>query len=67
MAGRGSILKRIPAFLREVRSELRKVVWPTRRETLLFTSVVVVSVAVVAVAIWVIDSTFSQVLRLILR
>lgn len=46
-------------FLREVRAELKKVIWPTRRETMVFTSVVVVSVAIVAAIIWVFDSILS--------
>jgi preprotein translocase subunit SecE len=46
-------------FLREVRAELRKVIWPTRRETMVFTAVVVVSVAIVAAVIWVFDSILS--------
>lgn len=46
-------------FLREVRAELKKVIWPTRRETMVFTSVVVVSVAIIAAIIWVFDSILS--------
>ncbi|MCL6451866.1 MAG: preprotein translocase subunit SecE [Acetobacteraceae bacterium] len=67
MPGRRRILARLAGFLREVRAELKKVVWPTRKETVVFTSVVIVSVIIVATAIWVIDGVFSQVLKLILR
>ena len=42
-------------FLREVRDELRKVVWPTREETVQTTLVVMIVVTVVAIALWLLD------------
>ncbi|MGH3752085.1 MAG: preprotein translocase subunit SecE [Pseudonocardiaceae bacterium] len=38
-------LARLVRFLREVVSELRKVIWPTRRELVVYTGVVLVFVA----------------------
>ena len=40
------IFGRIGRFVREVVAELRKVIWPTRKELLTYTAVVVVFVAV---------------------
>jgi len=34
------------AFLREVRSELRKVIWPTRKELITYTTVAVVFILI---------------------
>jgi len=59
--------KRLVRFLKEVRSELRKVTWPTRRQTVVFTSVVLLSVAAVAALIWVVDTALSFMIGLILR
>ena len=53
-------------FFRELRAELRKVVWPTRKETMQYTMIVVSTVAAVSLFIWVIDSVFSGLLRLII-
>jgi preprotein translocase subunit SecE len=53
-------------FFRELRAELRKVVWPTRKETMQYTMIVVSTVAVISLFIWVIDSVFSGLLRLII-
>jgi preprotein translocase subunit SecE len=53
-------------FFRELRAELRKVVWPTKKETMQYTMIVVSTVAVVSLFIWVIDSVFSGLLRLII-
>ncbi len=43
-------------FMREARIELRKVVWPTRQETLQITLSVAVVVLVLAVFLWGLDS-----------
>lgn len=43
-------------FLSNVRSELRKVVWPGRQETVTFTVMVVVIVSLVALVLWLLDS-----------
>ena len=42
-------------FAKGARQELRKVVWPTRKETLQMTLVVVVMVILVAIFLWVVD------------
>jgi preprotein translocase subunit SecE len=42
------LLQRIARFAREVRNEARKVVWLSRRQTLTYTAVVVVTVGVLA-------------------
>lgn len=43
------------AFRREAMVELRKVVWPTRPETLQTTFIVFVVVAIMAVILWLLD------------
>jgi preprotein translocase subunit SecE len=58
-------IARIKKFLKEVRSELRKVAWPKRQEILSYTSVVFVTVSVVAALIWALDLAFNRILKLI--
>ena len=53
-------------FMRESRIELRKVVWPTRKETTQTTFVVIGVVALVAIFLWMIDGILSWVVRLLL-
>ncbi len=50
------------AFGRESLVELRKVVWPTRKETMQTTAAVFAFVAVMAVFLWVSDKTLEWVL-----
>lgn len=52
--------KRIVRYLREVVAELRKVIWPTRRELLTYTSVVLVFVIFMVAVISAYDFAFSQ-------
>lgn len=54
-------------FLREVRAELFKVIWPARRQTVLYTGVVLASVVLIAGIIWFADLVLGQVIGLILR
>ena len=53
-------------FLREVRSELKKVSWPSKKELTANTIVVLVSVFFAATMIWIIDGFFGQILKAIL-
>jgi preprotein translocase subunit SecE len=54
-------------YMREVQAEMKKVIWPSRRETAVFTLVVLLSVGLVALILWIMDLAFSQLLRLFLR
>lgn len=46
------------SFMKESRTELRKVVWPTRQEIVQITSVVVLMVIVIALILWGLDTFF---------
>jgi len=61
-----AFLTRTRGFLEDVLKELKKVHWPTRREIVIYTGVVLVSVTVVGIVIWIFDSVLSQLLRLII-
>ena len=47
-------------------NELKKVHWPTKKELITYTEVVLVTVAVIAVAIWIVDSVVAGLFGLIL-
>ncbi len=52
---RRGLFGRIGGFFREVVSELRKVIWPTRKELLTYTSIVVVFVTVITAIVVLLD------------
>jgi preprotein translocase subunit SecE len=49
-------------FLREVRSELRKVAWPARKELISYSIVVLVSVSIITVYITALDQAFGALI-----
>ena len=51
--------ERFVHFLKETRIELRKVVWPTRQETMKTTGIIMIAVIVVAIFLWIIDAFFT--------
>lgn len=54
-------------FFRDVRSELRKVTFPTRRETIASTAVVLVAVFAISLYLGVVDFALSVAISGILR
>ena len=53
-------LRRVVTFYKQVVAELRKVIWPTRRELLTYTAVVLVFVLFMVAVVSVFDFAFSQ-------
>jgi len=54
-------------FLREVKQELKKVTWPSRKDTLSGTAVVLVAVFVIAIFLGIVDSGLSNLVRQFLK
>ncbi|MDF1588923.1 MAG: preprotein translocase subunit SecE [Gammaproteobacteria bacterium] len=50
-------------YIRDTQVEVRKVVWPTRQETVQTTLIVVVMVFVVALMLWAFDSLLGWAVR----
>lgn len=46
-------------FAREARQELRKVIWPTRQESVQTTLIVLVMVIIVSILLWLMDIFFN--------
>jgi preprotein translocase subunit SecE len=57
---RTGIFGRIGGFFREVVSELRKVIWPTRKELLTYTTIVIGFVSVMTAIVAVLDWAFAK-------
>lgn len=53
-------LRRLALFYREVVAELRKVIWPTRKELVTYTSVVVVFVTMIVTVVGLLDIGFAK-------
>ena len=60
------IMSRIKRFLRDAKVELNKVTWPTPKEALASTSVVIVVVIIVSLFLGVVDFGLTKIIRLVL-
>ena len=67
VSSRQSAVDRLRLYIRETRSELRKVVWPTREETLNLTGVVLLVTLAMTVYLGGLDSIFSALFALLLK
>ena len=59
-------IEKIRQFLREVKTELKKVSWPQRKETVASTSIVLVIVIIIAIFLGLVDLGLSKIIRVIL-
>ncbi|NLP45153.1 MAG: preprotein translocase subunit SecE [Peptococcaceae bacterium] len=53
-------------YFRDVWNELKKVHWPDKMQLLTYTGVVLVSVGIIAFLIWIVDSSLSYVMNILL-
>lgn len=57
----------IGKFFRGVRSELKKVIWPSRKDLVSYTILVFVTCGLAAIGIWLADTAFGKALQLIIK
>ncbi len=62
--GKVGFIEKVKQFLREVKVEFKKVVWPSRKETLGTTVVVIIVVSITALFLGVIDMTLARLIRI---
>lgn len=60
------VTTRMKNYFKGVRSELKKVNWPTRKELTNYTIVVLSTVGVMVIVIWGLDFVFQKVIGLII-
>jgi preprotein translocase subunit SecE len=64
--GIGAWLRNIPTFINQVKAETLKVVWPTRRETVMTAVMVVVMTLVLGIFFFSVDWAFSRIVKILL-
>jgi len=64
MAGEG---RKIVKFFKDIRAEMKKVTWPSRKTVITYTEIVLIVVALFTVFIFLIDSVFSYLLKLVIK
>lgn len=59
--------RQFAGFMQDARTEVRKMVWPTRIETLQTTAVVLIVVVILALFLWLVDRGLSSLIQLVIR
>jgi preprotein translocase subunit SecE len=67
LTGKAEWIGQVKDFLREVRIELKKVTWPTRKETMAATAMVIALSILVAFILGLLDVVLAKAVGLILR
>ena len=62
-----NVFKRIVGYFKDLRSETKKVVWPTKETTLRATMVVLVTIVIVGGLVVLMDLAFNGLLSLFLK
>ena len=69
LASKGSkmtIIKRIGRFLRDYKSEVKKIVWPSLKDVLKNTLIVLIICLILGAFIWAVDFGLAELLKLII-
>lgn len=61
------MFEKVLPFLKEVQIELKKVVWPTRKDAMASTTVVIILVIIIAIYLGLVDLGLSRIIRAILE
>ena len=56
---------KVKKFFRDYKSEFKKIVWPDKKETLRQSGVVAVTIVIVALAVFLLDTGFTKLLMTI--
>ena len=63
----GAKKNKISTYFKGVKAEMRKVVWPTNKELINYTGVVILISAIVSLVVWVLDLGILRALSLIIK
>ncbi|KUK98276.1 MAG: Preprotein translocase subunit secE [Atribacteria bacterium 34_868] len=61
------LFQKVINFIKEARTELKKVTWPNRKQLISSTIVVMITVIIVAIFLGVVDLVFSRIVTIILQ
>jgi preprotein translocase subunit SecE len=67
IAAEPNIMQKSVQFLREVKIELKKVTWPTRKQTMGSTVVVIILVMIISLFLGLVDVSLSKLMQAILQ
>jgi preprotein translocase subunit SecE len=54
-------------FLHDSREELKKVTWPDRDEVTNFTGIVILTLVIMSIFLWAVDSTLMSIIKKVMK
>ena len=60
------VIQKVTQFLKEAKVELKKVTWPTPKQTLASTAVVIIIVFIVAIYLGIVDFVLAKLVKFVL-
>jgi preprotein translocase subunit SecE len=60
------IIQKVTQFLKDAKVELKKVVWPTPKQTMASTAVVIIIVFIVSIYLGIVDFALAKLVKFIL-
>ena len=66
VASSASFLEKVKVFLQEFKTEMKKVSWPARKETVSSTAVVIVTVLIIVVFLGLVDFALGKIVQSVL-
>lgn len=60
-------MKKVLQYIRESKDELRKVTWPDRDEVTSFTIIVVITIIVVSIFLWIVDTGLMILIKFVMK
>jgi len=60
------VIQKVTQFLKEAKLELKKVVWPTPKQTMASTAVVIIIVFIVSIYLGIVDFALAKLVKYIL-
>jgi preprotein translocase subunit SecE len=58
---------KVNTYFKGVKAEMKKVIWPTKKELVNYTGVVILISLIVGVVVWILDLGIHRVLSLIIK
>ena len=58
---------KVSTYFKGVKAEMKKVIWPTKKELVNYTGVVILISAIVGLVVWLLDTVILRILSLIIK
>ena len=55
-----AFFSKIGKFFKDLKAEIKKVIWPTKKQLINNTGIVIIAILIIGAGIWILDALFSM-------